>query len=69
MIWDTVDDWDDPRSRALTRTTERSDVMIEAMATHTHTYIRRYVDNNKYRYYYVVYRYVCIMFFSTKIFL
>ena len=43
MIWDTVDDWDDPRSRALTRTTERSDVMIEAMATHTHTHIHTYV--------------------------
>ena len=46
MIWDSVDDWDDPRSRALTRTTERSDVMIEAMATgntYTYTYIHTYV--------------------------
>ena len=56
MVWDSVDDWDDPCSCA-----NENDVAKrreEARASNSNTYICRYVDNNKYRYYYVgMYRY------------
>ena len=47
MIWDSVDDWEDQRSRANeTRTTkwvkQRDELLL-------HTYVdNMYVDNNKY---------------------
>ena len=66
MIWDSVDDWDEPRFRAKQdENNGASDVMRQY---HSNTYIRRYVDNNRYSRYYYVGIYVCMYYvLSTKI--